>query len=103
MPSKSEPCGLSQMIAMRDGAIPIVRETGGLFDTVLPVDVETGEGQGFTFHSYNAHDMLGAVDRALTFYYENKAGLKKVIRTNMETDFSWQKSAEDYLSLYKSM
>ncbi len=103
MPSKSEPCGLSQMIAMRYGAIPIVRETGGLYDTVSPINIETGEGQGFTFHTYNAHDMLGAVDRALNFYYENKTGLKKVIRNNMEADFSWHKAAGDYLSLYQSI
>ncbi len=103
MPSKSEPCGLSQMIAMRYGALPIVRETGGLRDTVYPVDPETGEGRGFTFQSYNAHDMLDAIDRALYFFYEKKPELKKVIRRNMETDFSWEKSAGDYLAIYESM
>ena len=103
MPSKSEPCGLAQMIAMRYGAIPIVRETGGLKDTVTPINPETGEGQGFTFKSYNAHDMLDAIDRALWFFYEKKQELKKVIRFNMETDFSWNGAAERYLAIYKSM
>lgn len=103
MPSKSEPCGLSQMIAMRYGAIPIVRETGGLKDTVWPIQPETGEGRGFTFKSYNAHDMLNAVDRALWFYYEKKPELKKVIRHNMETDFSWRNAAMQYLAIYQSM
>ncbi len=103
MPSKSEPCGLSQMIAMRYGALPVVRETGGLRDTVFPVNPETGEGRGFTFKSYNAHDMLDAVDRALQFFYENKPELKKVIRQNMETDFSWRTPAEQYLAIYESM
>ncbi|MBE7041237.1 MAG: glycogen synthase GlgA [Ruminococcaceae bacterium] len=103
MPSKSEPCGLSQMIAMRYGAIPIVRETGGLADTVSPVNPEEGTGQGFTFKSYNAHDMLDAVDRALWFYYEKKPELKKVIRSNMEADFSWQSAAGRYMAIYKSM
>ncbi|MBE7035924.1 MAG: glycogen synthase GlgA [Ruminococcaceae bacterium] len=103
MPSKSEPCGLSQMIAMRYGTIPIVRETGGLKDTVWPVNPETGEGRGFTFKSYNAHDMLSAVDRALYFYYEKKPELKQVIRNNMETDFSWQNAAMQYLAIYQSM
>ncbi len=103
MPSKSEPCGLSQMIAMRYGAIPIVRETGGLSDTVSPINTEDGTGRGFTFKSYNAHDMLAAVDRALWFFYEKKPELKKVIRGNMETDFSWQSAAGRYMAIYKSM
>lgn len=72
MPSKSEPCGLSQLIAMRYGTVPIVRETGGLVDTVPPLNVETLEGKGFTFKGYNAHDMLGAVDRCIDFYQNRK-------------------------------
>lgn len=103
MPSKSEPCGLSQMIAMRYGTIPIVRETGGLRDTVWPIDPNTGAGRGFTFKSYNAHDMLDAVDRALWFYYEKKPELKQVIRADMETDFSWKNAAMQYLAIYHSM
>jgi len=103
MPSKSEPCGLSQMIAMAYGALPIVRETGGLKDTVWPIDPNTGTGRGFTFKSYNAHDMLDAVDRALYFFYEKKPAYKKVVRLNMETDFSWKQSAGQYLAIYHSM
>lgn len=103
MPSKSEPCGLSQMIAMRYGALPIVRETGGLKDTVYPIDPNTGEGRGFTFKSYNAHDMLDAFDRALWFYYDKKPELKKVIRSNMQTDFSWRGAAGQYAAIYRSM
>lgn len=103
MPSKSEPCGLSQMIAMRYGALPIVRETGGLKDTVWPIDPNTGEGRGFTFKSYNAHDMLDAFDRALWFYYEKKPELKKVIRSNMQADFSWHNAAAQYMAIYRSM
>ncbi len=103
MPSRSEPCGLAQMIAMRYGTLPIVRETGGLKDTVWPINPETGEGRGFTFQSYNAHDMLNAVDRSLDFYYNHKDIWKKVVQRNMKEDFSWRKSAEQYFNIYKSM
>ncbi len=103
MPSKSEPCGLSQMIAMRYGAIPIVRETGGLKDTVWPIDPTSAQGRGFTFKSYNAHDMLNAIDRALHFYYEQKTEYKRIVRSNMETDFGWRDAAELYKGIYRSM
>ncbi len=103
MPSKSEPCGLAQMIAMRYGTLPIVRETGGLKDTVYPINPQTGEGRGFTFKSYNAHDMLDAIDRALKLYYDDKTIFKKVMHRNMEEDFSWDKSAKKYLAIYDSM
>jgi len=103
MPSKSEPCGLSQMIAMRYGALPIVRETGGLKDTVHPINEQIPAGRGFTFKSYNAHDMLGALDRALAFFYDKKPELKQIIRSNMETDFSWNQAAERYRAIYHSM
>lgn len=103
MPSKSEPCGLSQMIAMRYGALPIVRETGGLKDTVEPINEQILQGRGFTFKSYNAHDMLGALDRALAFFYDKKPELKQIIRSNMETDFSWHHAAERYMAIYHSM
>lgn len=103
MPSKSEPCGLAQMIAMRYGTLPIVRETGGLKDTVYPINPQTGEGRGFTFKSYNAHDMLDAIDRALKLYYDDKNIFKQVMHRNMEEDFSWGKSAERYLAIYESM
>ncbi len=103
MPSKSEPCGLSQMIAMRYGALPIVRETGGLKDTVQAINEQIPQGRGFTFKSYNAHDMLGALDRALAFFYDKKPELKQIIRSNMETDFSWNQAAERYRAIYHSM
>lgn len=98
MPSQSEPCGLSQMVALRYGTIPIVRETGGLKDSIIDWDTPGG-GNGFTFQSYNAHDMLGAIRRALGLHriptLWNKA-VKKALRC----DFSWKKSAKEYLNLY---
>ena len=103
MPSKYEPCGLSQMIAMRYGSVPIVRETGGLKDTVPAFDPTTGKGLGFTFKTYNAHDMLGAVQRAVDTYYKPDLWQKGVVKNAMAADFSWKRSAEDYLSLYKSI
>ena len=103
MPSQTEPCGLAQMIAMRYGAIPVVRETGGLNDTVFPINPETGEGRGITFKSYNAHDMLDAIDRSLDLYYNNKALLKQIMYHNMQEDFSWEKSASEYIAIYESM
>ena len=103
MPSKYEPCGLSQMIAMRYGSVPIVRETGGLKDTVPAFDPTTGKGLGFTFKTYNAHDMLGAVQRAVDTYYRPDLWQKGVVKNAMAADFSWKRSAEDYLNLYKSI
>ncbi len=103
MPSQTEPCGLAQMIAMRYGAIPVIRETGGLNDTVFPINPETGEGRGITFKSYNAHDMLDAIDRSLDLYYNNKVLLKQIMYRNMQEDFSWEKSASEYIAIYESM
>ena len=103
MPSKYEPCGLSQMIAMRYGSVPIVRETGGLKDTVPAYDPTTGEGLGFTFKTYNAHDMLGAVRRAVEAYSDRDKWFTGVVSNAMAADFSWKKSAEDYLKLYESI
>jgi len=100
MPSKSEPCGLSQMIAMRYGALPIVRETGGLKDTVPAINTETLTGRGFTFKSYNAHDMLNALDRSLQFFYEQRQNFKQIVRNNMESDFSFKQAAEEYRAVY---
>lgn len=102
MPSKSEPCGLSQLISMRYGTIPIVRETGGLFDTVPSLNLDTLEGRGFTFKLYNAHDMLGAINRALDFYHD-KPRLKKVIKNIMEYDCSWAGPVKQYMELYSSL
>lgn len=97
MPSKSEPCGLSQMIALRYGAIPVVRATGGLKDSII--DVGAG-GNGFTFQSYNAHDMVEALGRAKAAYAD-KAGWAKLVADAMVCDFGWGRSAGDYLALYK--
>ena len=103
MPSKYEPCGLSQMIAMRYGSVPVVRETGGLKDTVPAFDPTTGKGLGFTFKTYNAHDMLGAVQRAADLFLDRDKWVKGVVKNAMSADFSWNKSADDYLKLYKGI
>ena len=100
MPSKSEPCGLSQMIALRYGSIPIVRETGGLRDTIT--DSGDGEGNGFTFSTYNAHDMLYTIKRAVEGY-QNTKGWNILVKRAMECDNSWGKSANEYIKLYKSL
>ncbi len=102
MPSKYEPCGLSQLMAMRYGNVPIVRETGGLKDTVIPYNPTTKTGTGFTFKSYNAHDMLDAVHRALAVYY-NPTEWAKVRSNAMSADYSWNQSAKEYINLYKSL
>ena len=103
MPSKFEPCGLSQMISMRYGTAPIVRETGGLKDTVVPYNGVTKEGNGFTFYSYNAHDMLYAIERAVGLYYDYKEDWAKLIRNAMDTDFSWDKISDSYAQLYDNL
>lgn len=100
MPSQSEPCGLAQMVAMRYGTLPIVRETGGLRDTVRDGGGENGNG--FTFKTYNAHDMLGACNRA-KIAYDDKPRWKALQKTAMESDFSWNVSAEMYLGLYREL
>jgi starch synthase len=102
MPSEFEPCGLSQMIAQRYGTLPIVRETGGLVDTVVPYNVYTGEGTGFAFSTFNAHDMLEAAKKALAVY-RNKPVLRKLRKNAMLTDNGFLKSAGQYEALYKSM
>ncbi|MBO4534308.1 MAG: glycogen synthase GlgA [Clostridia bacterium] len=103
MPSKFEPCGLSQMIAMRYGCIPVVRETGGLKDTVFPFNPETKEGRGFTFYAYDSHEMLGAIWRAVDTYYNDKKGWDKLIDSAMSADFGWESSAKEYAKLYDSL
>jgi len=102
MPSKSEPCGLSQMISSRYGTVPVVRETGGLYDTIKPYNKYTGEGNGFTFANYNAHEMKDAVQRAVELYYDKKKW-KTLVKTVMDVDFSWNVSAEKYMDLYKNV
>lgn len=100
MPSKSEPCGLSQMVALRYGTIPIVRETGGLRDSVR--DSGDGEGNGFVFSSYNAHDMLHAIRRACEGY-DDKDGWQILVKRAMDSDNSWGKSANEYIRMYKEV
>ena len=102
MPSKSEPCGLSQLIAMRYGTVPVVRETGGLFDTVPPLNIETLEGRGFTFKGYNAHDMLGAIDRSIEFYY-NKEKWNKHVKNLIRYNSSWKAPVQEYLNVYNEI
>lgn len=100
MPSKSEPCGLSQIIALRYGSVPVVRETGGLKDTIR--DSGDGEGYGFTFKTYNSGDMLYAVQRALKGY-ENPEGWRLLVQRAMQCDFSWGRSANEYIKLYREL
>ena len=101
MPSKSEPCGLSQMIAMRYGAVPIVRETGGLRDTVQAYEAWCGAGNGFTFAKYNAHDMLHVIYEALELYYTNREAFNQLQQRGMTADFSWNRSAREYMRIYR--
>lgn len=103
MPSQFEPCGLSQMIAMRYGTVPIVRETGGLRDTVLSYNEFTGDGNGFSFFNYNAHDMLHVIQRALHYYWTNPEVWKTLQTRGMLGDYSWTKSAEVYSRLYRGL
>lgn len=103
MPSQFEPCGLSQMISLRYGTIPIVRETGGLRDTVLSYNEFTGEGNGFTFFNYNAHDFLHTVQRALVYYRNEPDIWQMLIERGMASDFSWHRSADDYITLYQHL
>ena len=103
MPSKSEPCGLSQLIAMRYGTVPVVHETGGLKDTVIPFNPQTGEGFGFTFQSFNGQDMLDAIRRALAVYGGDKEARHTVMLNGMTADLSWHKPAGEYMSLYTDL
>lgn len=100
MPSRYEPCGLSQLIALRYGTIPIVRETGGLKDTVIPYDKYTNSGNGLTFPDFNAHELLFTAKKALG-YYEDSALWSNIVRKAMACDYSWKKSALAYIDLYK--
>ena len=103
MPSKSEPCGLSQMNAMRYGTVPVVHATGGLKDTVPGVD-ENGEGGlGFTFQSYNADDFLAALKRCLALYREDPEGFRALRQRDMQQDFSWDQPAKEYMALFGRM
>ncbi|MFH5882493.1 glycogen synthase GlgA [Liberiplasma polymorphum] len=102
MPSRFEPCGLAQLISMRYGTLPIVRETGGLKDSVLPFNKYTHDGTGFSFTNYNAHEMLEVIEIAIKVYKDQKT-YKKLVKRVMNEDFSWQKSAATYVKLYEKV
>ena len=103
MPSQFEPCGLSQLIALRYGCVPIVRETGGLKDTIIPYNLFTDEGNGFSFANYNAHEMLDTIARAVNYYTTDKAMWRRMMLRGMADRFDWQKPAKAYLALYEGM
>ncbi|MBR3843220.1 MAG: glycogen synthase GlgA [Christensenellaceae bacterium] len=103
MPSRFEPCGLSQIISMRYGTLPVVRETGGLKDTVTPYNEYTGEGTGFSFRNYNAHELLFTVKRAARLYRENKPAWDRLVTQAMDADFSWESSAKKYKEIYEEL
>ena len=102
MPSISEPCGLAQMISLRYGTIPIVRETGGLKDSIVPFDLKTGKGNGVTFQTVNAQDMLGAIKRAIQLYWD-KENWGILLNNGLCADFSWKASSKEYIKLYKEI
>lgn len=99
MPSQSEPCGLAQMIALRYGTVPIIRETGGLRDSIQ--DCTLGKGNGFTFPNYNAHEMLDALHRAKELYYNDTEDWKSLVEYCLSCDYSWKRSADEYINLYE--
>ena len=103
MPSRFEPCGLSQLIALRYGALPIVRETGGLRDTVLAYNEFTDEGNGFSFTNYNAHDMLHVVEYAVRVYRDQPKTFQRLIRRAMKGQYGWDQSARVYLEMYRGL
>lgn len=103
MPSRFEPCGISQMIAMHYGTVPIVRETGGLKDTVIPYNEFTDEGTGFSFTNYNAHELLYTVQRAVKIFREEKPVWKKIRSNALHTNFSWEGPAQAYMKIYQKL
>ena len=103
MPSLFEPCGLSQLMSMRYGTIPIVRETGGLRDTVEPYNEYESTGTGFSFMNYNAHEMLATIRYAKSVYYSKKREWNKIVDRAMAKDFSWSSSAKEYEKLYANV
>ncbi|MBR2284380.1 MAG: glycogen synthase GlgA [Ruminococcus sp.] len=103
MPSLFEPCGLTQLIALRYGTVPIVRETGGLKDTVQPYNEFEGTGTGFSFANYNGDEMLGVINYSKSVYYDHRAEWDKMVRRGMEADFSWNSSARQYEGMYTWM
>lgn len=103
MPSRFEPCGLSQLISLRYGTVPIVRETGGLKDTVIPYNEYTGEGTGFSFANYNADEMMNIIWYAMNIYYDRKDEWNNIIDNGMSVDYSWNVSADKYIHLYQEL
>lgn len=101
MPSTFEPCGLSQLNSLRYGTLPIVHETGGLVDTVIPYNSDTGEGTGFSFYEFDTSTMLNTIDRALTVYYDKPEDWKNLMEQAMSQNNSWEKSAQEYINQYK--
>jgi len=102
MPSKSEPCGLAQMIASRYGTVPIVRETGGLADTIKPYNEYDETGNGFTFCNYNAHDMMHVVNYAISMYSDHSKWAN-LVKNVINIDFSWSVSAKKYIEIYETI
>ncbi len=103
IPSLFEPCGLTQMIAMRYGTLPVVRDTGGLKDSVKPYNQYTGEGNGFSFRNFNAHELLATVRMAVGLYYDNRPSWNTLLKAAMSENFSWDTSAEKYSALYQNL
>ena len=103
MPSLFEPCGLTQLISLRYGTIPIVRETGGLKDTVKPYNEYDGSGTGFSFANYNGDEMLGVINYSKSVYYDHRGEWDKMVKRGMEADFSWNSSARQYEGMYNWM
>ncbi len=103
VPSQFEPCGLTQLIGLKYGALPIVRETGGLKDTVLSYNEQTGKGNGFSFTNYNAHDMLYTINRAVDYWYSHQDIYKQIRKRGMRCDYSWKESSKKYIELYNRL
>ena len=103
MPSQAEPCGLSQLIAMHYGTVPVVHATGGLRDTVWPYNPETEEGRGFTFQSYNGDDFLGAIDRAVGLFVSDPEAWNRLAQKDMREDFSWKVPAREYMAMFREL
>ena len=103
MPSAFEPCGLSQMMAMRYGTLPIVHETGGLVDTVQAYNQFTGEGTGFSFAPFDANTMMDVINLALDVFHNDKDAWDKLVKQAMTRDFSWEGPAKDYINLYNEL
>ena len=102
MPSLFEPCGLGQLIALRYGAVPLVRETGGLKDTITPYNEYKNKGNGFSFTNFNAHDMMNVIRYALKVY-QDKDAWRKLMKRGMRSDFSWEIAAKNYMEIYDQL